>query len=124
MTFVDLDGARALAELCEALRARSVETSVIPSVAVEQLVERLTEVGVDIHLPLSPPLLDADAHAISFTLRPATPALRPVEARVLHLLDEQGLSVTEVAFRFQRSIRWVEQVADNGRRRRGGRSLR
>jgi hypothetical protein len=32
-------------------------------------------------------------------------------------LHDGGLSATEVAFRFQRSVRWVEQLAAVARRR-------
>lgn len=122
VTFVDLCGARALGELCEELRHRQVDAAVIPSAALERLVERLAETGAEVELPATPPVLDADAYVVSLTLTSDGRLLRPVEARVLRLLDEQGLTPTEVAFRFQRSVRWVEQVAAAGRRRLGGRT--
>lgn len=121
VSFVDMCGARALGGLCEELTRRQVEAALILSSAVERLLERLAEVGASVALPVAPPVLDADAYVVSLTLTPAARLLRPVEARVLRLLAE-GLTPTEVAFRFQRSVRWVDQVAAAGRRRLGERA--
>lgn len=121
VSFVDMCGARALGALCDELAHRQVDAHLILSAALERLLERLADVGAGIALPVAPPVLDADAYVVSLTLTPAARLLRPVESRVLRLLDE-GLTPTEVAFRFQRSVRWVEQVAAVGRRRLGERA--
>lgn len=61
-----------------------------------------------------PPVPESVRHDVGGAIGSASSKLRPVEARVLRLLDE-GLTLTEVAVRFQRPIRWVEQVAALGR---------
>jgi anti-anti-sigma factor len=116
VSFVDVDGGQALAGACVELRSRQVDTAVVPCSALERLVARLAEHGRTLELPAGPTVIDADADVVALTLTPTLPGLRPVEARVLRLLDA-GLSATEVAFRFQRSVRWVEQVAAVARRR-------
>lgn len=117
--FVDMCGARALGALCDELQRRRVELAVVPSSSMARLLDRLAEAGLPLHLPITAETAstdDAELDIASLTL--SARALRPVEARVLRLLDE-GLTPPEVAFRFQRSVRWVHQVATLGRQRLG-----
>jgi anti-anti-sigma factor len=117
VSFVDAAGGRALADACAELAQRDVEASVLPSSAMERLLALLAELGRGLQVPPRPAVIDVDCDVVAVTLT-AVPAsgLRPVEARVLRLLDA-GLTPTEVAFRFQRSVRWVEQVASVARSR-------
>jgi anti-anti-sigma factor len=116
VTFVDRGGGRVLADACAELAVRKVDAAVVACSALERLVAQLAAGGDALDLPGPPSVIDTDADVIALTWPSAATRLRPVEARVLRLLDG-GLSATEVAFRFQRSVRWVEQVAAVARRR-------
>lgn len=119
VSFVDVAGLRGLSSACRSMIAAGIEVVVIPSECLRRLLKLTQSLDLHVDLPVGHSLaLVCPAELAGVTLTASRPQtlLRPVETRVLRLLDA-GYSTTEVAFRFQRSARWVEQVAAFARER-------